>query len=852
MGSRLFCVAALLTTALCVSCASAAPRPGLQLDADSNIRLVAEGQLGTAEQWITGTLREYLCRTLGKDQLAGEGEPITFVIESDALDWDGIPRDALDDITDIDGYRITVSPEQREVRLNGRTALGTGYAVMDFLQQDMGVRFLFPGELGTHIPDKRTYELPAGERYERPSMVSRLYTGLVYRDKSIQGAKFNYDGIAHEKRIYFWSYPYFKSLRPHPIASPSHNMINIFPHEVWKKHRNVLPMQNGDRWEPPILEGGRGKDDGYSQSWHPCYSDPKTFELAVDAAEKAFENGAFCFSLGINDGRRTRCDGPACSDLGWPDAYFDFVARVANAVKDHYPPQVIGVIAYGDVWQPPKHVTLPDNVLVLAVSGGPNRLDRWGSRARHVGVYEWAHGRGYIFPNLSLDAMARNAREYARHNVKFFRSELHPMWVFDAPKVYIYTRQLWDTGLDVDAALREFCEAAYGNGASAMEALHHYWADKQHDDVSDVGLARLNPDAWPFGLRGDPAAQLEYITNADIDYTNARLREAKAAATREKPRKRIEMFEAFWHHTTTLAEMRHHGLTSLDPQASASWPIAITRALQLKQQRDRVLQRMRDHEQWFLGIDTGVNEQLEPEWLGKRRNLYRNQMDNILRTAAVLGTEAGGAAPIGLPPQYQRYAGKPYTVHAIRHHARSSFPWYRPHKSHPIEVENRRGPALRFHSGGEANTQRIDIKNLRLKGKCKQHWLQAITDKVPMTADDLYRFTIEATGRDGTLSMRVWTNGTNRIGPASAFVRAFGPDGRVVRRDVVLSGEVLDRETRQPMQPEPTDREARYMIELLWHPHSDSAKLAGELSLRRLDFASDSTTADAPDDDHHQ
>jgi len=92
----------------------------------------------------------------------------------------------------------------------------------------------------------------------------------------------------------------------------------------------------------------------------------------------AFDAGQLFFSLGINDGKRVQCQCERCVEVGWPHAYYDFVKAVADAVKDRYPPQMVGVLAYGDVGLPPRD--LPPEELVPLRSTRPRPLTPDGGR----------------------------------------------------------------------------------------------------------------------------------------------------------------------------------------------------------------------------------------------------------------------------------------------------------------------------------------------------------------------------------------------------------------------------------------------------------------------------------------
>jgi len=79
----------------------------------------------------------------------------------------------LDEL-DLEGFVIkTVGPN---ILLAGRTSLGTRHAIYTFLERYCGVRWYFPGKLGTYVPRMDALILPEiGERMN-PAFLARYFT----------------------------------------------------------------------------------------------------------------------------------------------------------------------------------------------------------------------------------------------------------------------------------------------------------------------------------------------------------------------------------------------------------------------------------------------------------------------------------------------------------------------------------------------------------------------------------------------------------------------------------------------------------------------------------------------------
>ncbi|MBM4080573.1 MAG: DUF4838 domain-containing protein, partial [Planctomycetes bacterium] len=422
------------------------------LTPETSLRIVERVPAEELKGQLAPFLQKYLLAALRRAELEGAGEVVTFTLEARHALWHEVPPQELKDVQDIDAFEVEVG--ENAVRISGPTMLAAGYGTGYFLEKHLGVTWVMPGELGVVLPARTSFRLKPGRERVKPAFVSRTYTGMLYPDPAYRLAfqKSDAGRILQPERHYFTAHDYFKSLRLHLLTHASHNMFNIYPVEKYGATLpEIYPIKNGKRFIPPDRN-----------AWHPCYANPKTLEIALARMAEAFEKQkTHCFSLGINDGLRVQCQCPDCTRSPWPTPYFDYVKKVAEQAKRYYPPHLIGVLAYGDVKFPLPDLVLPENVLVL-VTG--SRLAAWQGHARHLGTYEYAYGSGFWVPNFPLKAMKVNALAYRQFGAKVYHAEVHPVWAFDAPKVFIQSRLLWDPDLDVEAALKTFCDAAFGAG----------------------------------------------------------------------------------------------------------------------------------------------------------------------------------------------------------------------------------------------------------------------------------------------------------------------------------------------------------------------------------------------------
>jgi uncharacterized protein DUF4838 len=783
--------------------APVAAQDAVVLTAESDVRIIELGEFGNARSRLSELLERYLLRALGKTALAGKGKRVTFLIEPTAPEWTGIPQGAVKDMTDLDAFEITV--RQGVVRISGATVLATGFGVMHFLEKHLGVMWLFPGELGLHVPPQREVRIPTGRERVTPAVASRLCTGFVYRDKSIPAKRFVYSGLLHRQSIFFYGHDYFKSARVHHLASPSHHMIHIFPLSTREDHPELLPIKDGKRWIPPDKDTPKGRV-GYWQAWHPCYTKPKTVEIAARKAAQAFDQGhTYCFSLGINDGRRIRCECADCQRVGWPDSYYRFVARVADQVRSYYPPRLVGVIAYGDVTQPPKDLKLPENVLVMCVSGGPNRLTEWAPHASQLGMYQWAHGLGYWIPNLPLAGMAANARYWRERNVKCFRTEVHPLWAFDGPKVYLYLRLLWNPDMDLDAGLRRYCDAAYGRGGEAVYRFFQHWAAKRRDVAADA-VTPMHGGVWPFGHWRNAVNQFVTCSAKDFDVSTQCLRDAAKAVRAEPARKRLAMLDTFVDDSRTLFRMQRFADRMTDADHAGNLAVDRREGQRLIAHRRKLLTRMRAHPEWFLGTKAGVDKDLQPSWEQRAQMVRATQVRNAILT---------------------RKLGSKADAQPVRTHTRPKHPWFPEHLWVRLDSD-RQGETVRFPT--TRTDQRI-TDHPNLKGRRKPHWLAAFVVNTPVSDTDVYVLELTVRASKGRLGgvVQFASGGATRVGAHIAHV--FDRDETLRKRIAFPAMPVRVRPGHNPPKP---GAKGMITLYLRWQPHDDQAPLQGVCSVKRV------------------
>ena len=835
-------VAAGCLATLCATVDAAEPKATgseILLDRQTNVEIIERGPFGNAQGRLRDLLQKYLLLALGKQGPAGPGETVTFVIESGAETWEQIPRAEIRDLADVDAVQIDVSRDpQPTVRIRGATVVAAGLGVMRFLEEHLGVFWVMPGELGLCLPGQKAFRLATASKRITPAFVSRVMTGFALRDDFVEGPRPSSQsrtGLLHKGRGFFYGHDYFKSLGLNGRASPSHNMIRIFPPELKQTHPEVFPIIDGRRWFPPERPKTRGKAGGAWQAWHPCYSDPHSVQIAVQKAELVFAEGKYCFSLGVNDGRKTPCQCDACREAGFPQSYYRFVSRVAEALKGYYPPRLVGLIAYGDVKDPPPDLVLPENVLVMVVGGGPESVLRWAGHAKILGIYEHFAGQGFWVPNLPLAGMKSNARFFQQHGIRFYRAEAYPVWAFDAPRVYLASRLLWDPDLDLDAALRRFCRAAFAEGGEPMVRLYQRWAALRDGDVLQGGVTPMLGRP-PNKLWLDPVRQLSACSAADFDYVGRCIAEARSLVADERARRRIEMVATFFEDSRTLFDMLRLAREAFDADRTSVGSDAararIAEALRLRQKRCELLEMMKGHPEWFAGTKAMEGDQLV--YASEQRatvSMMRMNLNGVIADVFRLGQEHAPAADV--PQPYRQFLApshtEPVKMYFNRRHARYSDP----RQYVPLDVTPD-GRGVQFRASAAAGPW---SDHPSWMGARKVHWMAGGVRDAKSGGGNLHLIDVDASGRQGRLVVRLMTTGSRgsrSIGRDAMLLEDFGSDGRPIHRRIAVVGGDFDPDGAKTVPTGEPRGSIKIYVE--WEPLADESSLEGTCRVMHVEF----------------
>lgn len=417
----------------------------------------------------------------------------------------------------------------------GSSPVATRMAAGRLCEVALGITFVLPAEAGADFEPLTTVPVPPDEAWA-PAFAWRAISGM---DNAHEIAWARLNGYGDRPRC-------------------THGVHAVFTPALFKERPDLFAAPAGK----PLPPTDRGRSE------NPRLDHPEAAALAAAHARRWLEANPseLAVPMGINDsvvypdveaawpGRRVVDGRPDRSDF-----VFGFLNRVASEDWNPGGDRALGALAYLDAQAPPTFPVHPDifpavcadriqyaNPAYAAEESA--RLAAWGrSGVRRLGTWDYWFGRDVPFPRVHLPATVASIRAAAAAGVDSWYAELDPLWIFDAPKVWVASRLLDDPTRDSAELERRWFAAAYGSAAAPIRELHAGIAACWERAFAD----RL-PGQWLFGWRDGAfvPADLDGLLGERGDALLARAREALAAAPADarhrRMRQRLAQLELAW------------------------------------------------------------------------------------------------------------------------------------------------------------------------------------------------------------------------------------------------------------------------------------------------------------------
>ncbi|HUT32933.1 MAG TPA: DUF4838 domain-containing protein [Phycisphaerae bacterium] len=377
---------------------------------------------------------------------------------------------------------------------------GTAWAVADFLERFVGVRWYWPAEVGGRtITPCKSLAIPPTHYSDQPVFRQREYHPpdgwkLPTKARSSDKEPFPFaSGGIPEGVTVISTANYLPLVRggcswPYKIKVHQPQNLGGLPEKFREENNEMFAL----------------KKDGTRNFNMFCYSSPKTLEYLLEGCERVWSRAgggcpwvtSTCVTVSPPDSV-VECHCPPCREafakgggtwIDGPSMMMGlFVKRMCEAVKQRWPDKKVIYLPYWNYQECPKGVEYPDNLVVMAAmttypmalnvqpenaQEAMDRLRSWRAKAC-LPVTMWDYCVNWTYGPHQYPHVVRDFYKVAKGLVAgaFINGENLGEWTLTAPTLYIWMKALWNPELDVDAVLDEMCRRLYGKAGATVREL---------------------------------------------------------------------------------------------------------------------------------------------------------------------------------------------------------------------------------------------------------------------------------------------------------------------------------------------------------------------------------------------
>jgi hypothetical protein len=399
------------------------------------------------------TLPEETCRILIRDQSI-------FVWGNDALDGQ--------------------DPERAKQWSRTVEAQPTRWGLNQLLEEQLGVRWLWPGRLGTHVPKQAHLRLPKGDLSLQPKLsVRRLALGIP--SQRIEFA--NDPGL---KQIYLEAADWLANHQGSYRGARAEVSINHAFNHWWEKYGAEHP-----EWFVPLLSGQPFSKESYHRKLR--FTLPEVIEqIAIEYQEagapkywNVSENDGAGFDVSPEALALDLPRGQSIEDI-WnargnlTARYVTYWNRIHDRLKQINPEVTLVALAYSCYHSPPPPERPLTARMVIGMVCGYTSQEHWQQWRKATGGGEmvlrpnwgWV---GANAPHLPLEQLHSFLQFAAREGMTAFHLDsIMGYWGTQGPNYYLMARMAARPELSKDQVLAEYT-SAFGAGANSIRAYLDHW-----------------------------------------------------------------------------------------------------------------------------------------------------------------------------------------------------------------------------------------------------------------------------------------------------------------------------------------------------------------------------------------
>jgi len=506
--------------------------------------IVIAGSADYGEEKAANELAHFLWRMTGAEfPVRLDSEPVSDL----EIVVGNTNRKKLTDIPDnlrTDNWEgFTLLREGAKLYIMGNIPRATLYGVYDFLDVELGVRFL-TAEVN-HVPLQPVLKVPMESRVFAPKIERRtIWSDLGGESKlrnRMNGAEFYL--ISSKLGGVKW------------VGPKTHTFFSLVaPDKYFDEHPEYFSEIDGVRYR-----------DYTGIVTQLCLTNPDVIRIATDTAMgwlgpqvKANPYNKYVVSVTVNDSR-WHCKCENCLAVNKEEGVVEggtnirFVNAIATRLAEAYPAVSVEMMLYAGIKMPEK--TKPVSNVIIQLVHDPdwryalddptyelNRprlkfLEEMKETIGEGGTYNWtkhAVFSDYLIPYPNLKYIARNMRVMNENGVKgFFCQTVQSRGLeMQDLRYYLLARAMWRPEVDSQETIEEFCRLYYGKGADGVLR----YLDFVHDNYRPPASFEDHREDWDR-MREQVDASIVY-DDAFVATADAMLGEAETKAESSEMKQR--------------------------------------------------------------------------------------------------------------------------------------------------------------------------------------------------------------------------------------------------------------------------------------------------------------------------
>ncbi|HUS01145.1 MAG TPA: DUF4838 domain-containing protein [Chitinophagaceae bacterium] len=470
---------------------------------------------------------------------------------------------------DLGKEGFTIQTVKGNLILLGHDDAGTQFAVYTFLENYLGVRWLWPGKFGEVVLVNKNISISEIKDTQQPHYKWR--SRMSMNENDVWRNKITSDTMVQEVEL--WEK---RNKWGGMKIYGGHSLSEIFPPEKYaKSHPEYYALANGVRDAP-------GPNYDFKHGSQVCTTNPDVIRIACEWANKFFDDHPDydAVNMSMNDGGGLgycQCENCTALDDGRKieapldsdesiskdpsknviitDRIFTYINKIAESVQKKHPGKYIMCFAYSQYKRPPKNIVLNPMVIPqytqwsayshanAKIKAQHERIAKgWGAAANRMAIYEYyINGSWPSMHRVTPGLFADNIKELYKDGVNLYYTQAGTEFAVNGLNYYVAGKLLWNTSLAEQKILDDYYEKGFGKAAKYIQRfntkMEDAWkaATKYGKDVTAGTLADTRI--------------LELFTPVLLASCAEDLKKAAAIAENEQVKKRIAFIQNGFQYT---------------------------------------------------------------------------------------------------------------------------------------------------------------------------------------------------------------------------------------------------------------------------------------------------------------